>query len=66
MSKTLRWLEYLLSSIAALMGVQSQKNREADFKQKSAFGFLINGIVLVAIFILLLIAVVKLAISLAT
>lgn len=64
MSIKIKWLGYLLSSIAALIGVQSHKNRESDFKQKSALGFLLTGLVLVVIFILLLIAIVKLAINL--
>lgn len=64
MSKITNWLGYLLSSIAALIGVQSHKNRESDFKQKSALGFLLTGLVLILVFILLLLAVVKLAIGL--
>lgn len=64
MSKITNWLRYLLSSIAALIGVQSHKNRESDFKQKSALGFLLTGLVLILVFILLLLAVVKLAIGL--
>jgi len=54
---------YLLASLAALIGIQSQKNREQDFKQRSALGYIISGIILVLIFILVLVGVVKFAIQ---
>ena len=45
---------------AAFMGVQSNKNRERDFSQGKLSHFIIVGIVCVAIFIGVLMAVVSL------
>ncbi|MCU4675840.1 DUF2970 domain-containing protein [Catenovulum sp. 2E275] len=64
MSRLSNKLQYLLSALAALIGVQSHANREKDFKQKSAIGFILTGIILLMIFILGLIMLVKLAVYL--
>ncbi len=48
------------SVMAASFGVQTQANRERDFKQGSYHHFIIGGIVFTFFFVLLLIGIVKL------
>lgn len=45
------WLTIVLSTLAAFVGVQSEKNRQRDFQQKSIVPFMLVGIVLAALFI---------------
>lgn len=45
------WLSIFLSTLAAFVGVQSEKNRQRDFQQKSIVPFMLVGIVLAALFI---------------
>jgi hypothetical protein len=52
----------MTSVLAALFGVQSNKNRQIDFSQGKASHFIIAGIVAVGAFIALLIAVVYLVV----
>ena len=42
-----------------MLGVQSQKNYEDDFSERSVVPFIITGIVLVALFILSLVILVN-------
>jgi hypothetical protein len=51
------------SVLAAALGVQSSENRERDFRQGRALTFIIAGIVSTAIFIGLVLAVVKLVLA---
>jgi len=44
-------LQVLLSTLAAFIGVQSDKNRQKDFQQSSIVPFMITGIVLAGLFI---------------
>ncbi|WP_163935598.1 DUF2970 domain-containing protein [Paraferrimonas sp. SM1919] len=48
----------LKSALAAMFGVQSESNRQLDFNQPSVMPFIISGILVTAIFIILLLAVV--------
>lgn len=48
------------SVLAAAFGVQSGKNRERDFKHGKAIHFIIAGVAFVALFILVIVGVVKL------
>ncbi|MBC6904764.1 DUF2970 domain-containing protein [Saccharophagus sp. K07] len=41
----------LLSTLAAFIGVQSERNRQADFQQSSILPFMIVGIILAGLFI---------------
>ncbi|UXI01513.1 DUF2970 domain-containing protein [Photobacterium sp. TY1-4] len=50
----------LLSAAAALFGVQSERNRQADFSQTSARPFIVAGIVGICLFVALLIVIVRL------
>ena len=51
------------STLAAALGVQSNKNRERDFKHGSIKTFAVAGIIFTVIFIAVIIAVVKLVVS---
>lgn len=51
------WLNVLMSALAAFIGVQSDKNRQRDFQQKSIIPFMLVGTVLAAGFIVGLILI---------
>lgn len=51
------------SVLAAALGVQSSENRERDFRQGRALTFIIAGVVSTAIFIGVVLAVVKLVLA---
>ncbi|MGS2722571.1 DUF2970 domain-containing protein [Porticoccus sp. GXU_MW_L64] len=51
--------ELIGSTLAAGIGVQSDKNRERDFKTGSFKTFLLCGIIFTVVFVLGLIAIVK-------
>ncbi|MCW8329647.1 DUF2970 domain-containing protein [Photobacterium sp. SDRW27] len=46
-----------LSVAAALFGVQSDSNRQADFAQRSPWPFIIGGIVAIVLFVAVLLAI---------
>ncbi|MBV8063623.1 MAG: DUF2970 domain-containing protein [Nevskia sp.] len=50
----------IVSAMAAAFGVQSDKNRERDFKHGKARNFIIAGVLFTALFILVIVVVVKL------
>lgn len=52
-------LEVVKSVLAAMFGVQSDENRERDFKHGKASHFIIAGIVLTVIFVIVLINIVS-------
>ena len=53
MSKNkLSLLKVIMSIFASFIGVQSNKNRERDFKSNSPVYFIITGIVITILFIL--------------
>lgn len=49
----------ILSLLAGLVGVQSDKNRELDFSSTSIWPFIIGGVVITAVFVLALILLVR-------
>lgn len=49
------------SVLAGAIGVQSNKNREADFRSTTIWPFVIGGIVFTVVFVLALIALVQFA-----
>lgn len=49
----------ILSVLAAMIGVQSDKNRDRDFKQGKLGNYIFIGIIMVAIFVFTLIAIVN-------
>ncbi len=52
-------LDVMKSVLAAMIGVQSDENRERDFKQGNASDYIIVGIVFVIIFVITLMLVVS-------
>ena len=65
-SKSPNLLQVIGSVLAAFIGIQSSKNRERDFKHGKPWQFIVTGIVLTAIFVLIVWNVVRLVISSAT
>lgn len=51
--------QVLLSTLAAFIGVQSDKNRQRDFQQKSILPFMLLGVVLAACFIMGLVLIAR-------
>lgn len=61
---TKKRLKNLLQSVlAAALGVQSNKNRERDFKEGSAGTFIIAGVLFTVIFVASVLAVVQLVLN---
>lgn len=56
-------LQVLKSVLAAFVGVQSDKNRKADFENGSLTSFIIAGLIFTALFVCLIIFVVSKVIS---
>ena len=54
-----KWTRVLRSTLAAALGVQSQKNREKDFEEGNAGVFIAAGILFTALFIASVLAVVN-------
>nr|WP_028116223.1 DUF2970 domain-containing protein [Ferrimonas senticii] len=55
----IRLSQTLLSVIAALFGVQTEANRQRDFQRHSPLPFIVVGILLIALFVLSLVAIVQ-------
>lgn len=55
-----RWSKLLISLLAGLVGVQSDKNRVSDFSSGSIWPFIIGGILFTVLFIFSLIGLVTL------
>ena len=51
--------QVVLSTLAAAIGVQSNKNRERDFKGGSIKAYVAAGLIFTALFVLTLVLVVK-------
>lgn len=58
-------LDVARSVLWAMIGVQKSKNHERDFKHGKAWQYIVVGLVAVAIFITIIINVVKFALSMA-
>ena len=56
--------QLLLSTLSAFIGVQSNANRERDFKHGKISHFIFIGLLLGLVFIFTIVAVVKIVISL--
>ena len=59
MNKSPSILDVIKSVLAAMFGVQSEENRERDFKHGKASHFIAVGIAFTVIFVLVLIAIVS-------
>jgi len=55
--------QIVASSLAAAFGVQSSRNRQRDFSRGRAIHFIIAGVVLTALFVLLMVMVVNVVLS---
>lgn len=55
--------QVVLSTLAAAIGVQSNKNRERDFKGGSIKAYIAAGVIFTALFVIALILVVKTVLS---
>ncbi|MFV8783655.1 DUF2970 domain-containing protein [Microbulbifer sp. SA54] len=55
--------QVVLSTLAAAIGVQSDKNRERDFKSGSIKTYIAAGLLFTALFVLTLVIVVKTVLS---
>lgn len=53
------FLALIQSTLAAIFGVQSDKNREEDFKQGDASQFIAMGIIAVVVIVVVMILVVR-------
>ncbi|HEB28729.1 MAG TPA: DUF2970 domain-containing protein [Porticoccus sp.] len=51
--------QIVFSTLAAFFGVQSNKNRERDFKYGSIYVYIVSGLIFTIVFILTVISVVK-------
>lgn len=63
--KPLTFMEMLQSVLAAAFGVQSGKNRSRDFSRGKPSHFIILGVLFTGLFVVVLLAVVKLILHLA-
>ncbi|MHA7878323.1 MAG: DUF2970 domain-containing protein [Saccharospirillum sp.] len=54
-----RFKQLILSLLAGLVGVQSNKNRETDFSQGNIWVFIIGGVVLTVLFVVFLVLLVR-------
>ena len=59
----LTFLQMLSSTLAAALGVQSEENRERDFARGKASHFILMGIGFTAVFVVIMVLLVKLVIS---
>ena len=57
------FLQLIKSVLAAFIGVQSDKNRQADFEQGSMKSFIVGGVIFTALFVCLVIFVVSKVLS---
>ena len=58
-----RWIDVMLSVLAAFFGVQSKRNHERDSMADSYWLYIVIGLVLVLVFIALIYLLVKLALA---
>ena len=57
------FIDVVKSVLASFFGVQSDKNRERDFQQGSPAQFIVVGLVLTILFIVAMIAIVKIILA---
>jgi len=57
-----RFVDIVKSTLAAAMGVQSNKNRERDFAHGNILAYVVSGIIFTVLFISTVIVVVKMVI----
>lgn len=63
--KKLSMLQIAASTLAAMFGVQTQARRERDFRHGNPIHFVVAGVVGTALFVLLVVGVVRLVLRVA-
>ena len=58
-NKAPSFIDILLSVLSAMIGVQSDKNRERDFNQGKLSHYIVVGVIVVIVFVFTLIAIVN-------
>jgi len=62
-NKNISPLQVIFSILSSFIGIQSNKNRERDFKSNNPFHFIIAGIILTFVFVLLVFLLVNIALN---
>jgi len=55
--------QIVFSTLAAFLGVQSNKNRERDFKHGNIYVYIVSGLIFTMVFIFCVITVVRLVLK---
>ena len=55
--------QIVLSTLAAFLGVQSNKNRVRDFKHGNIYAYIVSGLIFTILFIFCVVSVVKIVLS---
>ncbi|WP_461482688.1 DUF2970 domain-containing protein [Porticoccus sp.] len=55
--------QIVFSTLAAFLGVQSNKNRERDFKHGNIYVYIVSGLIFTTVFIFCVITVVRLVLQ---
>ena len=61
--QSLGFWQVVFSTLASFFGVQSQKNRERDFQHGNPAAFITAGLILTVLFILTVVAVVRMVLK---
>lgn len=62
-TESVSFLQVFSSVLAAMFGVQTEKNRERDFNQGKLWHYVLGGLIFAAIFIAILVSVVQFALA---
>lgn len=65
MSDKSTFWQTLLSVLSSFFGVQSERNRERDFREGRPLHYVLTGLLMAAVFVLVVILLVRWALSLA-
>jgi len=57
------FVQVMISVLAAMFGVSTEKNRERDFKKGKLWHYILGGLIFAAVFIAVLITIVQMALS---
>lgn len=55
--------QIVFSTLAAFLGVQSNKNRERDFKHGNIYAYIVSGLIFTVVFIFCVVTVVRLVLK---
>ena len=62
-SDKVTFVQVMISVLAAMFGVSTEKNRERDFKKGKLWHYILGGLIFAAVFIAILVAIVQTALS---